>query len=140
LLGFPKPSETTLAEGTVSLEKALVSAGVGIVDIGMRELDFQEGWNVKQLSATNIYRGAVLLLSIFDQMADKNATRKNITEVAFYSDLPLFEDTLYVLAKNALAGTTISRVVTQPSVVVTPAVTSAPVTGAGGGGTLSKTY
>ena len=128
-----------MPSGTITLEGALVSTAVGVIDVGTREVDFQQGWNSKQLSATNVFRGITFFGSLMTNIVTKNKAgwMGVLTEVAFYSSTPLIVDTFYVLAKNALQGTTISS---QPNFQAPAAPpTPSPSTGAGGGG-QSKTY
>ena len=85
----------------ISLVKALVSAGYGIVDIGFQELDAAQGWGQPFRNATDIGRTAVCLGSLAVNLLGYETEN---TETLFYSSLPKLEESIYRAAKTAVAA------------------------------------
>jgi len=81
----------------ITLEKALASAGYGLVDIAAQELDKRKGWSEPFKNATDVSRAAVCLGSLVVNIAGLEG---EVTEALFYSSLPKLEESIYRAASE----------------------------------------
>ena len=87
----------------------MISAGIGALDIGAREADLRLGYAGKPASIATSTRVFLGLGSLIANLAYKD----EVSRAVFYSDLPLWMDTVYTNVKNQLQGTTISRLMSR---------------------------
>lgn len=98
----------------ITLRKALTAIGVGVVDIGLQELDASQGWAGKAFkNATDLGRAALSLGSF----AYSYIKPSELVDNLFVASTPLLVESVYYATKAATAA---------PATVVTPTVVTAP--------------
>jgi len=81
----------------IRLGKLLTSAIYGGLDIGLEELDKRMGWTEPFRKATDIVRA---LTAVGSGVVNYLGIEEDLSEVLFYSSLPLFEKSVYVAVKK----------------------------------------
>ncbi len=112
----------------ITLEKAVISGAVGLLDIGVKQLDATYGAVLGPMTPSHITETLLALGSAGVNLAGIETER---SEIVFYSSLPLFEGALASLIRGAMAAPTVRAVSPGSSSVRTSTSTTGRVTAKG---------
>jgi len=90
----------------ISLQKAIISGAVGLIDIGAKQLDASYGKVLGPLTPSMI---AETGLAIGSALVNYMGIETDKSETIFYASLPLFEVGLAKLISERMAGAAIVR-------------------------------
>ena len=95
----------------IRIGKLLTSALYGGLDIGLEELDKRMGWTEPFKKSADIVRA---ITAVGSGLLNYLGIEEDLSEVLFYSSLPLFEKSVYVVVKKytGLGSSSERRVIT----------------------------